>query len=35
MNALSASVNKHGDEIIQIQVLRPEIEFHCEYLNLA
>ncbi|CAM2881022.1 Uncharacterised protein [Vibrio fluvialis] len=26
MNHLQISVNKHADEIIQIQVLRPEIE---------
>lgn len=26
MNHLQNSVNKHADEIIQIQVLRPEIE---------
>ncbi len=26
MNHLQISVNKHADEIIQIQVLRPEFE---------
>lgn len=35
MNVLSTSVNKHGDEIIQIQVLRSEFEIHDELIDFA